>query len=86
VVIANLRRGGGNQSSQSGNQLSRLIEVSRRIFGETALHGSSAHQVHSGSVDNFYGRDFGNVSGEIFGQNSSFENGFCSARLPEALG
>jgi hypothetical protein len=86
VVITNLRCGGGNQSSQRGNQLSCLIEVSRCIFGETALHSGSAHQVHSGSVDNFYGRYFGNVSGELFGQNSSFENGFCSARLPEALG
>jgi hypothetical protein len=86
MVIANLRRCGSNQSSQSGNQLSGFIKICRGIFGETALHSGCAHQVNSSGVDDFNRRYFGNVSGELFGQNSSFENGFCSARLPEALG
>jgi hypothetical protein len=42
--------------------------------------------VNGSGVDDFNRRYFGNVSGELFRQNSSFENGFCSARLPEALG
>jgi hypothetical protein len=86
VVITNLRRCGGNQTSQRGDQLSGFIKICRCIFGETALDSGCAHQVNGSGVDDFNRRYFGNVSGELFGQNSSFENGFCSARLPEALG
>jgi hypothetical protein len=45
------------------NQFASFIQVRWGVFSQTALHGSSTHQVNRCGVDDFYGGNFRYVPG-----------------------
>jgi hypothetical protein len=63
VVVTDFWSSRGNQTGQSVDQLARLVEVCLLILGQSALDGSSTHEVDCGSGDYLYGWYLGDISG-----------------------
>ncbi|VXB23042.1 hypothetical protein CURTO8I2_170017 [Curtobacterium sp. 8I-2] len=67
VVIADLGRGGGDQTGQRGDELPCLVQVGLllRVVGQADLHGRGTEQVHRNGVDEFDRRHLRDVPGGV---------------------